>query len=141
MDGLDLLSVVVITAALLLGLYWLSLLLRSEWFWDWFFGSDRSWWGDGSYESRPYEPYPPKTYEAPYEPQPWPKSLPKLLPLAATPPKPREQKDFGSHNNPLALEGPSTCDGLFERMDPRTWQCLKCHLLNFVELEQGEPKS
>jgi hypothetical protein len=117
-----------IVLSIFLGLYWLWLLLSSEKTWDWLLGTSDDWL--------------PKPV-VPREPS-WTKDWANG-PIEVYRPKPiipRETRDFGTHINPLSLDYPlNGCDGLFERMDPRTWQCLKCHLLNFVELEpKGETK-
>jgi hypothetical protein len=114
-----------IVLGLFLLLYWLWMLLSSEKFWDWILGNSGDWL------PRPIVPYEQRNWVGgPLEPV-----------GASKPIVPRETRDFGSHNNPLSLDGPgASCDGLFERMDPRTWQCLKCHLLNFVEPGPEEPK-
>jgi len=48
------------------------------------------------------------------------------------PSKPRLYRTFGPHVNPLALQlNYDECDGEFEQMDERTWQCVRCQLLHF----------
>jgi hypothetical protein len=114
-------------------LYWLSMVLRSDAFWNWVLGIDEPWRPE-----EPERPLPPRTYPKPigystYWPEKWIYKAPVV--------KPRVQKDFGSHINPLSLEASNSCDGQFEQMDARTWQCLKCSLLQFMESEpKGESK-
>lgn len=103
----------------MLVLYWLVLFLRSDAFWHWLLGVETDW-VDRSYKGPRYVNH-VSTSDF---------KRPVVIPVVV-----RERRQFGLHINPLALDGQgSECQGEFERMDARTWQCLKCHLLNFVEI-------
>lgn len=117
---MDALGILASGAGGLLGLYYLLMVLRSDTLWNWLLGIDESVHGPSvfTYENNDNRPIPP-----------WPS-------YALPAPKIRLRKNFGSHRNPLALTpAGENCDGEFEQMDARTWQCLKCQMLHFEKLE------
>jgi hypothetical protein len=117
---------------LLLLIYWLAVGLghwvRSEHFWNMVFDL-------GPDPPRAVHHAPKPSPELKPWPKPWPAPLPRLLPLETLPkpaPPPRVRKSLGEHINALALPpAPQACQGEFEQMDARTWQCTRCHLLHF----------
>ena len=93
------------------------------WLWwaNWCLSSPSGEWFASRPEPRPYRPQ--QEHE---ERSKW---LPTIIPVE--PSRPRLFRNMGQHANPLAESGTETCQGDFERLDERTWQCVECHLLHF----------
>jgi hypothetical protein len=109
---------------ILLGLYWLGLGLR-----HWLSGN-----GLYNFVFDFEEPV-----EKSWEPRPWPLKNPVEDPPVQPAPEPvvRQRRSM-PHHNWLALNtSEEQCQGEFERMDARTWQCTVCHSLHFEKI-QGE---
>lgn len=122
MDGAEVFKWLSVLFGLFLGLYWLSLGLRSDKFWDWVLGVDEGWWVKS-------EPYVAKPYVPTYVP-----------PASPRPVVVRVRQSFGEHTDPLGQDS-KVCSGEFEQMDPRTWQCTLCHLLHFQEIQKADANS
>lgn len=115
------LTILLWVAGMMLGLYWIFTLLRSDRVWYWILGVDGSYRPDAAaFDYAPIE-HVPKALEAP----------PALAP-------PRLRRHFGEHRDPLSLGASKICMAEFEQMDARTWQCTACHLLQFIEVRKED---